>query len=134
MAHPNTFRRLLLFRSQPLVGKSLSSVPFRDILSHYATATTKLEEIRNSNDNKWFALPPYTETINGAVLGNQLARARSEPQKDVEFPNSTTALKWVLRCCPGLPRNLVQKLFRLRQVFNFQLMQCIFVIVKLFGQ
>ncbi|KAA8545818.1 hypothetical protein F0562_020731 [Nyssa sinensis] len=29
---------------------------------------------------------------------------------------TTTALKWILRCCPQLPRSLVQKLFRLRQV------------------
>ncbi|KAL0387045.1 UNVERIFIED_CONTAM: RNA pseudouridine synthase 4, mitochondrial [Sesamum radiatum] len=27
-----------------------------------------------------------------------------------------TALKWIIKCCPHLPRSLVQKLFRLRQV------------------
>ncbi|KAH9655863.1 RNA pseudouridine synthase 4 [Citrus sinensis] len=59
---------------------------------------------------KWFTLPPFTSTIDGSALGRQLACASKSPISE------TTALKWVLQCCPGLPRNLVQKLFRLRQV------------------
>nr|AFK47864.1 unknown [Lotus japonicus] len=52
---------------------------------------------------KWHTLPPVTATVKGQ--GNQVSSS-----------TSTTALKWVLRCCPNLPRTLVHKLFRLRQV------------------
>ena len=47
----------------------------------------------DKHDAKWLNLPPFSLT-----------------------PTPTTALKWVLRCCPHLPRTLVHKLFRLRQV------------------
>ncbi|KAH7575322.1 hypothetical protein ACOSQ2_005442 [Xanthoceras sorbifolium] len=80
--------------------------------SHYSTKT--LTRV-NDNDNKskrgkWFTLPPFNSTISGAALGKQLAGGSTGDTAE------TTALKWVLRCCPELPRSLIQKLFRLRQV------------------
>ncbi|XP_078443673.1 pseudouridine synthase family protein [Wolffia australiana] len=47
---------------------------------------------------RWLTLPPYS------------------PPVDVASASPITALKWVRRCCPHLPVNLVHKLFRLRQV------------------
>ncbi|KAL1319797.1 hypothetical protein AAHE18_14G011000 [Arachis hypogaea] len=51
------------------------------------------------NNNKWHTLPPFSPT-----------------PTSLSASASTTALKWVLRCCPHLPKPLVHKLFRLRQV------------------
>ncbi|XP_061354496.1 RNA pseudouridine synthase 4, mitochondrial [Gastrolobium bilobum] len=60
------------------------------------------------HEAKCLTLPPFTATatatLNASALGKQLS------------PTPTTALKWVIRCCPDLPRTLVHKLFRLRQV------------------
>ncbi|KAH1267869.1 RNA pseudouridine synthase 4, mitochondrial [Glycine max] len=55
-------------------------------------------------EDKWLTLPPVSASSSASVELNQLS---STP---------TTALKWVVRCCPHLPRALVHKLFRLRQV------------------
>jgi hypothetical protein len=30
-----------------------------------------------------------------------------------------TALRWVSKCCPDVPQSLINKLFRLRQVWKF---------------
>lgn len=107
---------------QPILSLSSS---FHHHQSCYATKTltrNNKTHINNCDDNnngdderrgKWFTLPPFTSTIDGSALGRQLACASKSPTSE------TTALKWVLQCCPGLPRNLVQKLFRLRQVFIF---------------
>ncbi|CAA6670587.1 unnamed protein product [Spirodela intermedia] len=56
------------------------------------------------------SLPPLA---NVASLGKDLARGRRPMEPNLA---STTALKWVRRCCPHLPVSLVQKLFRLRQI------------------
>lgn len=123
-------RKLPLLRSRPF--SALHGVARQAILSPsssfhhhqscYATKTltrNNKTHINNCDDNnngdderrgKWFTLPPFTSTIDGSALGRQLACASKSPISE------TTALKWVLQCCPGLPRNLVQKLFRLRQV------------------
>ena len=68
---------------------------------------------------EWLTLPPFTTTVNGSALGKELSGRRSEVKcggAANSTTTTTTALKWVLQCCPDLPRNLVQKLFRLRQV------------------
>ncbi|TKY71262.1 RNA pseudouridine synthase 4 [Spatholobus suberectus] len=57
---------------------------------------------------KWLTLPPVSATATLEGEGNGNGNELSS--------NPTTALKWVLRCCPHLPRPLVHKLFRLRQV------------------
>ncbi|WCJ17770.1 hypothetical protein M5689_000163 [Euphorbia peplus] len=90
---------------------TMSSLSAANVLrSNYATGT---EDGSNENEKKgkWFTLPPYTSTISGSSLGRAIAASKPD-----ESGNETTALKWILRCCPELPRNLVQKLFRLRQV------------------
>ncbi|KAE9612791.1 hypothetical protein Lal_00027608 [Lupinus albus] len=55
--------------------------------------------------SKWFTLPPFIPTLVNVKNGNQISS-----------PSSITALKWVTRCCPNIPKTLVHKLFRLRQV------------------
>ncbi|KAJ8446707.1 hypothetical protein Cgig2_002869 [Carnegiea gigantea] len=66
---------------------------------------------KKSNKGKWVTLPPFNTTIDSNSLGKRLIGKGNEP-----IESNTTAIKWVLRCCPHLPRSLVQKLFRLRQV------------------
>ncbi|KAI4367121.1 hypothetical protein MLD38_022892 [Melastoma candidum] len=69
--------------------------------SHYASSTDATGGDQGARGDKsrgkWLKLPPFEGmSVTGAT--------------------KTTAVKWVLRCCPDLPRNLVHKLFRLRQV------------------
>ncbi|CAI9104577.1 OLC1v1003280C1 [Oldenlandia corymbosa var. corymbosa] len=71
----------------------------------------------DKKENKWFTLPPFTPTVDGAVLGKAISRSHmSGREKGPSAVSTVTALKWVIRCCPELPRSLVQKLFRLRRV------------------
>ncbi|XP_047250997.1 RNA pseudouridine synthase 4, mitochondrial isoform X2 [Capsicum annuum] len=85
---------------------------------HYATTVTDEQQGYNSrNENekgKWFTLPPFTATVDGAALGRELAGVKMDVKENSS--NNITALKWIQRCCPELPKSLVQKLFRLRQV------------------
>ncbi|KAK9287165.1 hypothetical protein L1049_015576 [Liquidambar formosana] len=87
---------------------------------HYATTTdgvVEKREIKNKKKGKWFTLPPYVSTVDGSALGKELSCSRgSGGTTKNNAAAAATALKWVLRCCPKLPRSLVQKLFRLRQV------------------
>lgn len=77
--------------------------------------STKVEDEKNENKKgKWLTLPPFNMTVNGASLGRDIVGRRKST--DEGEASTTTALKWVMRCCPQLPRSLVQKLFRLRQV------------------
>ncbi|KAL4181248.1 hypothetical protein AMTRI_Chr12g236260 [Amborella trichopoda] len=76
-------------------------------LSASLSTTASLEEDKEVRRQcKWFTLPSFP----GASLSPSISTA-----KTAKAP-STTALKWVLRCCPQVPRSLIQKLFRLRQV------------------
>lgn len=52
-----------------------------------------------AEDGKWLTLPPVSTTVNTSSSST-----------------STPALKWVIRCCPELPKTLIHKLFRLKQV------------------
>ena len=125
MASPDLLRRLLLLVRWPLYAADLGNSSVTNISalhncrSHYATAIsetfTQDEKPRHKNGVKWFTLPPYVASVNGTVLGKELAGRQSELKNDA-VNASTTALKWVVRCCPELPRSLVHKLFRLRQV------------------
>ncbi|XP_054793124.1 RNA pseudouridine synthase 4, mitochondrial-like isoform X2 [Prosopis cineraria] len=84
---------------------------------YYSSVLDSSNEVKGRRkDAKWLTLPPFTPTVNGADLGKALSGRRSEVKQVLAATSSTTALKWVLRCCPELPRSLVQKLFRLRQV------------------
>ncbi|KAJ9552026.1 hypothetical protein OSB04_016071 [Centaurea solstitialis] len=80
--------------------------------------STKVEDEKKENKNgKWLTLPPFKLTVNGASLGREIAgRRKLTEEGDESTTTTTTAIKWVMRCCPQLPRSLVQKLFRLRQV------------------
>lgn len=53
-----------------------------------------------AEDGKWLTLPPVSTTTVNQVTSS----------------TSTPALKWVIRCCPQLPKTLIHKLFRLKQV------------------
>ncbi|XP_029130867.1 RNA pseudouridine synthase 4, mitochondrial isoform X2 [Cajanus cajan] len=70
--------------------------------------------------NKWLTLPPVTSTatmeVKAKVKAKAMALALALGKENQISSTPTTALKWVVRCCPNLPRALVHKLFRLRQV------------------
>ena len=118
MSEPTFLRRVLLSKS-PLFMYSRHMLQ-----SHYATtsSSTAATQIQSSSKDqthknnvksrrKFFTLPPYASTISGSALGKALSANMT-----AKLATETSALKWVLHCCPELPRNLVQKLFRLRQV------------------
>ncbi|XP_050208762.1 RNA pseudouridine synthase 4, mitochondrial [Mercurialis annua] len=114
MPQPTFLRRILLFQSSFPISN------LRILRSHSSTAAAaqtqylqneKPNESKLKNRGKFLTLPPYSSTISSSALGKALSSA----SKTVAA-SETTALKWVLNCCPELPRNLVQKLFRLRQV------------------
>ncbi|CAM8959964.1 unnamed protein product [Rhodiola kirilowii] len=77
--------------------------------SQYWTTATEEGSPRKDGAGKWYTLPTYTLSISPSALGKELSGSSSGL-------GDLTAIKWVLRCCPNLPRSLVQKLFRLRQV------------------
>ncbi|KAL3382743.1 hypothetical protein AABB24_002314, partial [Solanum stoloniferum] len=119
MAGPWLLRRVV-HRSRHLFATSddtqtLYSAFYR-FQCHYATTVTDAQ-VCNRNENekaKWLTLPPFNATVNGADLGRELAGVKMDVKEN--STNTMTALKWVQRCCPELPKSLVQKLFRLRQV------------------
>ncbi|XP_075474476.1 RNA pseudouridine synthase 4, mitochondrial [Primulina tabacum] len=69
------------------------------------------ENSREESDSKWLILPPFTPFADDSAIGKLISQ-----KKDSDASPTTTALKWILICYPHLPRSLVQKLFRLRQV------------------
>ncbi|RDX93278.1 RNA pseudouridine synthase 4, mitochondrial, partial [Mucuna pruriens] len=70
-----------------------------------ADAQGRLGAVRKKWE-KWLTLPP----VSGSV------KVKEKRKGNELWSSPTTALKWVVRCCPDLPRALVHKLFRLRQV------------------
>ncbi|KAH1120351.1 hypothetical protein J1N35_003511 [Gossypium stocksii] len=117
----NLLRRLL--RSQLSAddgGTGVIITAIHHLRPHYST-TAEFSDEGNSEkkkESKWFTLPPFAKTVNASELGAKLARKNHFKSATSAETSAyeTTALKWVLKCCPELPRNLVQKLFRLRQV------------------
>ncbi|KAL6209851.1 hypothetical protein ACLB2K_020790 [Fragaria x ananassa] len=109
-------RRILL--RPPLSSSSAESAVdriFRTFRSYSTTQT--VNEDNQKRGNKWFTLLPFTDTVNGAALGRELSRSVGrDGYAKPSAAAATTALKWVTRCCPEIPRSLVHKLFRLRQV------------------
>ncbi|VVA98218.1 unnamed protein product [Arabis nemorensis] len=71
---------------------------------------------------KWLTLPPFSTTVDGSALGKELLSNGDSVKGSTD--GSTTALRWILRCRPDLPRNLVLKLFRLRQVRREMSLSC----------
>ena len=116
--------RRALHRFLPFAAASRGSITFSSALHepqspYTTTATAAADAVTESNyekkKGKWFTLPPFGSSIDGADLGKELAR-KGDTATAGGDTTTTTALKWVLRCCPQLPRSMVQKLFRLRQV------------------
>ncbi|XP_045814943.1 RNA pseudouridine synthase 4, mitochondrial [Trifolium pratense] len=93
--------RLPLFAHS--VGRSLHIMSVRPILRLSWNRCRQYCQFSSPEDSKWLTLPPVSMTT--VVNGNQLTSS-----------TSTTALKWVIRCCPQLPKTLIHKLFRLKQV------------------
>ncbi|XP_071729954.1 RNA pseudouridine synthase 4, mitochondrial [Rutidosis leptorrhynchoides] len=111
-------RRVLLRSPQviPSCGGAISlTSPYHQIHSETnSTSPFNKSEDQNKEKSKWLTLPPYNITVDAASLGKVIAGTRKlTGESDA---STTTAIKWVMRCCPQLPRSLVQKLFRLRQV------------------
>ncbi|KAG8364229.1 hypothetical protein BUALT_Bualt19G0106500 [Buddleja alternifolia] len=79
---------------------------------YYATAAAtngeNCKKMEKKNDEKWLILPSFNGAADGSSIGKKLSGVPADA--------NTTALTWILKCCPHLPRCLVQKLFRLRQV------------------
>ncbi|XP_071930921.1 RNA pseudouridine synthase 4, mitochondrial isoform X2 [Coffea arabica] len=123
MADRSLLRRVIL-RSTPLatvfvLGKSRVLTCEKKLEPENEKTTTI------SKKGNWYALPPFTPSVDGAALGKTIAHRQTEKKHKASDTTSTstmTALKWVTRCCPELPRSLVQKLFRLRQVAAKDLM------------
>ncbi|QCD91929.1 ribosomal large subunit pseudouridine synthase C [Vigna unguiculata] len=61
-------------------------------------------------EEKWLTLPPVTASATVEVKGKRKGSGNELSS------TPTTALKWIVRCCPNLPISLLHKLFRLRQV------------------
>ncbi|EOA30480.1 hypothetical protein CARUB_v10013603mg [Capsella rubella] len=72
---------------------------------------------------KWLTLPPFSPTVDGTAVGKELASEGDSITGSTDS-STTTALRWILRCRPDLPRTLVQKLFRLRQVRREMSVSC----------
>ncbi|XP_076951295.1 RNA pseudouridine synthase 4, mitochondrial-like [Bidens hawaiensis] len=111
MAVLSQLRRLLLKPPSAYGGARTLTSPHHYL--HTETAFIKPEDKKKKDktQGKWLTLPPFNATVNGASLGKHIAGKRQPTVNGDE-----TAIKWVMRCCPQLPRSLVQKLFRLRQV------------------
>ncbi|KAL6531779.1 hypothetical protein OROMI_028142 [Orobanche minor] len=74
----------------------------------YATSTNGKSCEKEKDYNQWLVLPPFTPNADGCSIGKQLHGLPADA--------NMTAIKWILKSCPHLPRSLVQKLFRLRQI------------------
>ncbi|XP_057963538.1 RNA pseudouridine synthase 4, mitochondrial [Malania oleifera] len=128
LVHPQKMPDAVVLRSAFLrwpkaaAGVRLCISAFIERRCHYAaspSADASSDEPKSrkvKNKGEWFTLPPFAPTVNASALGRSLAVRHTDPRGDTSTATATTALKWVLRCCPQLPRSLVQKLFRLRQV------------------
>lgn len=106
--------RLLLRRWQPNAAAPGCGITFNKAIyvrqcCYSAAAATNSENNDKEKNIQWLILPPFTPTADGSSIGKKLYGRPEET-------SATTALKWILKCCPHLPRSLVQKLFRLRQV------------------
>ncbi|KAL8540398.1 hypothetical protein ACS0TY_001852 [Phlomoides rotata] len=105
--------REMFRRWQPNAAASSYQIIFTKAISErshcYTTATnTNGEKCELEKNDQWLRLPPFTPTPDGCSVGKKLY--------GLQVDTKTTALKWITKCCPHLPRSLVQKLFRIRQI------------------
>ncbi|XP_010538615.1 PREDICTED: RNA pseudouridine synthase 4, mitochondrial [Tarenaya hassleriana] len=106
-----TLRRLLRSRPPTIIPAVVPTGALSCSHRQYHCSSAASDD---ETGGKWLTLPPFSPSVDGAAAGKEFASG-GDPVKRV-LDGKTTALKWILRCCPDLPRNLVQKLFRLRQV------------------
>ncbi|OAY82176.1 RNA pseudouridine synthase 4, mitochondrial [Ananas comosus] len=111
-------RRVLLQARLYLYRRSLST----NLASPPDDSPTKdEEEIKEGGGvekGRWLALPPFAAPpVDPSSLAKKMMFCGGGyPAGCSGDDYTTTALKWVRRCCPDLPATLVHKLFRLRQV------------------
>ena len=116
------FRPSVILRTSPSCTDPSGEILYFSIF-HVLKSTLALsnasepvsQQKNEKGSNRWFTLPPYTATVNGSILGNRIMNGGGQAELGASTA-AITALKWVIRCCPELPRSLVQKLFRLRKV------------------
>ena len=101
-----------------MVGAIFSISSLNQQFLFFATGNDAVSEVQKSKKGKWVTLPPFAPAVDASSLGRVLSGHRTDLKGgNTSAGASTTALKWIVRCCPQLPRSLVQKLFRLRQVW-----------------
>ncbi|XP_020102939.1 RNA pseudouridine synthase 4, mitochondrial-like isoform X6 [Ananas comosus] len=111
-------RRVLLQARLYLYRRSLST----NLASPPDDSPTKdeeeIKEGRGVEKGRWLALPPFAAPpVDPSSLAKKMMFCGGGyPAGCSGDDYTTTALKWVRRCCPDLPATLVHKLFRLRQV------------------
>ncbi|KAJ4755195.1 Pseudouridine synthase family protein [Rhynchospora pubera] len=116
MAEVLQLRRRLLFVSRQhavAIRSSLQSTLNRQCSS---TSSTEQENRCAKERSRWLELPPFAPQVDTAVIARKISGQCIAGKNEEEDSPTTTAVKWVRRCCPDLPLSLVQKLFRLRQV------------------
>ncbi|KAL9244944.1 hypothetical protein vseg_018658 [Gypsophila vaccaria] len=116
-----TFLRRVIRRPSAATAAATAAAIFTQTHSLTAAATSvkkSPEKRKETREGKWMTLPPYKSTVNGSTLGKTISRGRrnEEESEGGDETTSLSALKWIVKCCPHLPRSLVHKLFRLRQV------------------
>lgn len=123
MGKPFFFRQLLRSPAAD-TGAAQIETFFKQQCYRFTSAAVKVESHESPEKNvggsernkgKWVTLTPFIPTVNAPSLGRRISRRNIEEGNEI-IETTTSALKWVLRCCPHLPQSLVQKLFRLRQV------------------
>ncbi|KAK1316424.1 hypothetical protein QJS10_CPA05g01237 [Acorus calamus] len=96
--------------SVPLAAAAAAEIHITSIHRRYSSSASG-EELLREEKRRWLTLPPFRPPVDAAVVGRALSVRGSSLNSE-----TVTALKWVLHCCPQIPRCLVQKLFRLRRV------------------
>ncbi|XP_031481914.1 RNA pseudouridine synthase 4, mitochondrial [Nymphaea colorata] len=81
----------------------------------YGSSAVAAEKDEEEKRRKWFPLPRYSVQY-ASMVGLPRKGENVIADAATATTTTTTALKWVLRCCPNLPKSLIHKLFRLRQV------------------
>ncbi|KAL9141474.1 hypothetical protein ABFS82_14G106300 [Erythranthe guttata] len=111
MAERQLLRQMFRHLRPSAAVSSVRGISTKEINEHtrcYATAATAENCEKEKNYDQWLTLPPFNPNADGCSIGKRLSGQPADA--------NTTALKWILKCCPHIPRCLVQKLFRLRQI------------------
>lgn len=106
------------FSSTLLASKSRFRGPASSTAASTSYSTSPLAnvEAEHKPKNGWLRLPPFDMCPASSVVGKIMAMPSEEAEK-APIPVTTTVMKWIRRCCPGVPVTLLHKLFRLRKVY-----------------